>query len=115
VLGNGQQRKSYLHVDDCINAITMAIEKSNADVNIYNLGSRHACTVLESINWICKELHVNPTLEIGTSARGWIGDNPLIHLKTERIETLGWEPKFTIQESVVDTVRYMTKNHWIFQ
>ena len=63
VLGNGRQRKSYLYVHDCIDAMLMAIERSNDGVNIFNLGSDSYCEVNESIAWICEALGVTPKIE----------------------------------------------------
>lgn len=114
VLGDGNQRKSYLHVSDCINGISIALEKSNEKISIYNLGIDATCRVKDSINWITQKMEVNPRIEYGTSSRGWVGDNPLIHLDTNRISDLGWAPKYTIQEGIEDTVEYLTKNEWLF-
>jgi len=94
VLGNGKQRKSYLYVQDCIDAILLAIDKANDKVNIFNLGVDGYCEVNDSIGWICKELGVHPTLEYSGGDRGWIGDNPFIFLDTKKIRSLGWLPKF---------------------
>src|SRR5262249_16862807 len=52
VLGNGRQRKSYLYVQDCIEAIFTAIEKAAAPVNVFNLGTDEYCNVDDSIGWI---------------------------------------------------------------
>jgi len=49
VLGNGRQRKSYLYLHDCIDAMLMAIERATGSVNIYNLGTDTYCEVNESI------------------------------------------------------------------
>jgi len=114
VLGDGHQRKSYLHVNDCINGIKIAIEKSTAKVNIFNLGVDATCEVRESIGWITGKLGVHPETNFGTQTRGWIGDNPLIHLSTKKINSLGWRPKFSIQEGVEDTVRFLSQNDWLF-
>ena len=63
VLGNGKQRKSYLYIQDCIDAILLALEKSNESVNVLNLGVDGYCEVNDSIGWICEELGVSPKLE----------------------------------------------------
>lgn len=115
VLGNGKQRKSYLYVQDCIDAILLAVEKAAEKVNIFNLGVDGYCEVNESIGWICKELVVQPKLEHSGGDRGWIGDNPFIFLDTKKIQSLGWKPKFGIQESVVKTVEYLRDNEWVFE
>jgi UDP-glucose 4-epimerase len=114
VLGDGNQRKSYLHVSDCIKGISVALENSNEKINIFNLGVDATCDVRDSINWITKKLEVEPRIQFGTSLRGWVGDNPLIHLDTKRILDLGWVPKYSIQEGIEDTVEYLTKNRWLF-
>jgi UDP-glucose 4-epimerase len=115
VLGNGKQRKSYLYVQDCIDAMLLAMERSTEKVNIFNLGVDGYCEVNDSIGWICKELGVQPRLEYSGGDRGWIGDNPFIFLDTKKIQSLGWSPKFGIQEGVVKTVEYLRDNEWVFE
>lgn len=114
VLGDGHQRKSYLHVSDCIAGIRVAIEKSAEKVNIFNLGIDATCEVRDSIGWITAELGLYPEISFGTETRGWIGDNPLIHLNTNKIHTLGWTPKFSIQDGVEDTVKFLSENDWLW-
>lgn len=78
VLGNGKQRKSYLYVQDCIDAIFLALEKADNAINIFNLGAQDYCEVNQSIGWICDKLKVHPILEFSGGDRGWVGDNPFI-------------------------------------
>jgi UDP-glucose 4-epimerase len=115
VLGNGKQRKSYLYVQDCIDAILLALESAQDKVNIFNLGVDGYCEVNDSISWICEELGVKPKLEYTGGDRGWIGDNPFIFLDTKRIQTIGWQPKLGIMEGVVKTVQYLRDNEWVFK
>jgi UDP-glucose 4-epimerase len=114
VLGNGKQRKSYLYVQDCIDAIMLAIEKANEKVNIFNLGVDGYVEVNDSIGWICKELSVSPRLDYSGGDRGWIGDNPFIFLDIKKIQALGWKPKFGIEQGVIRTVHYLKNNEWVF-
>jgi UDP-glucose 4-epimerase len=115
VLGNGRQRKSYLYVQDCIDAILLAMDRANDKVNILNLGVDGYCEVNDSIGWICEELGLQPALEYSGGDRGWIGDNPFIFLDTKKIQTLGWKPKFGIREGVIKTVEYLRANEWVFE
>lgn len=110
VLGNGTQRKSYLYVQDCLDAIQVALAQSNGRVNIYNLGTDEYCDVNGSIGWICAHLGVSPALEYTGGDRGWIGDNPFIFLDTARIRRLGWTPRLTIRESVIRTLEYLQRH-----
>ena len=115
VLGNGKQRKSYLYVQDCIDAILLAMDKAREKVNIFNLGSDGYCEVNDSIGWICQELGVKPAMEYSGGDRGWIGDNPFIFLDTQKIQSLGWKPKVSINEGVIKTVQYLRANEWVFE
>ena len=115
VLGNGKQRKSYLYVQDCIDAMLLAMEKADGKVNIFNLGVDGYCEVNDSIGWICESLGVKPALEYSGGDRGWIGDNPFIFLETKRIQALGWKPKYSIREGVLKTVEYLKSNEWVFE
>jgi UDP-glucose 4-epimerase len=110
VLGNGKQRKSYLYVQDCIDAILLAMDKAFDKVNIFNLGVDGYCEINDSIEWICEELNVKPQLEYSGGDCGWIGDNPLIFLDTKKIQSLGWKPKFCIRDGVIKTVDYLRAN-----
>ena len=115
VLGNGKQRKSYLYIQDCIDAILLALEKSNESVNVLNLGVDGYCEVNDSIGWICEELGVSPKLEYTGGDRGWIGDNPFIFLDTSKIRDLGWKPKLSIKDGVLKTIQYLKTNEWVFE
>jgi UDP-glucose 4-epimerase len=114
VLGNGKQRKSYLYVQDCIDAMFLAMEQAAGKVNIFNLGVDGYCEVNDSITWICDELGVKPKLEYSGGEQGWVGDNPFIFLDTTRIQSMGWKPKYSIREGVVKTVQYLKTNEWVF-
>jgi UDP-glucose 4-epimerase len=114
VLGNGKQRKSYLYIQDCLDAIQIAVENVDEKVNIFNLGVDNYCEVNNSIGWIGETLGLQPELEYTGGDRGWIGDNPFILLDTKKIRALGWKPKFTIQEGVSKTIEFLKTNEWVF-
>ncbi|HEX3463938.1 MAG TPA: NAD-dependent epimerase/dehydratase family protein [Candidatus Elarobacter sp.] len=107
VLGNGLQRKSYLYVGDCIDAMLTALRASQGKVGVYNLGTDEYCAVNDSIGWICETLGVRPRIEYTGGDRGWIGDNPFIFLDCARIRALGWRPTMPIRDAVVRTVRWL--------
>jgi UDP-glucose 4-epimerase len=112
VLGNGRQRKSYLYVQDCLDAMLLAMSRATERVNIFNLGTDEFCEVNESIAWICGRLGLSPVLEYTGGDRGWIGDNPFIFLDTSRIRALGWRPRLSIREAVLRTVDFLRENEW---
>lgn len=115
VLGNGKQRKSYLYVQDCIDAIFFAMENAHDKVNIFNLGTDEYCEVNHSIAWISDYLGLTPKLNYAGGERGWIGDNPFIFLDCNKIRSLGWKPRLSIQEGIIKTIDYLSKNAWILE
>ena len=115
VLGNGHQRKSYLYVQDCIDAMLCVTEKAQDKVNIYNLGTDEYCEVNDSIGWISNYLNLSPQKNYTGGERGWIGDNPFIFLDTSKVCALGWKPKLTIQQGIVKTLEYLQNNKWILE
>lgn len=114
VLGNGKQKKSYLYIQDCLDAIFVAIDKSDDSVNIFNLGVDGYCMVNDSISWITRELNLSPLLSYTGGNKGWIGDNPFIFLETKKIQSLGWQPKLSIEQGVVRTAKFLNENPWVF-
>jgi len=115
ILGNGHQRKSYLYIQDCINAILFVITKAQEKVNIYNLGTDEYCEVNDSVGWICEHLQLHPHRTYSGGERGWIGDNPFIFLDTTKIHALGWKPKLTIREGIIRTLEYLKTNQWLLE
>ncbi len=115
VLGNGRQRKSYLYVHDCIDALLLAVGKASDKINLFNLGANDYCEVTDSIGWITEALGVKPRLEFTGGDRGWIGDNPFIFLDTSRIQGLGWKPKLSIRDGIIKTVEYLRANEWVLE
>jgi len=115
VLGDGKQRKSYLYVQDCIDAILLALDKAQAPVNLFNLGTAEFCEVNNSIGWICGHLQLKPQLNYTGGTRGWIGDSPFIFLDCQKMRTLGWQPKLRIQDGIVRTVDYLRANPWLLE
>ncbi len=108
VLGDGHQRKSYLYVQDCIDAIFVALEKADNKVNIFNLGTDEYCEVNDSIGWICEHLDLRPKLTYSGGERGWVGDSPFIFLDCSRIRALGWRPRLTIKQAVLATIKFVS-------
>ena len=110
ILGNGKQVKSYLHVADCVSAMLVAIERAQEPINVFNLGHTEELVVNDSVAIIARTMGVSPRLEYTGGERGWVGDSPHILLDTARIRALGWAPTKSIEESVVETLRFLMAN-----
>lgn len=110
ILGDGRQRKSYLYVQDCVDAIVLALEKARGKVNIFNLGTDEYCQVIDSAGWIAGRMGLAPRYTFAGGERGWTGDSPFIFLDCARMRALGWTPKLTIRQAVERTVDYLLSN-----
>jgi UDP-glucose 4-epimerase len=115
VLGNGKQKKSYLYVHDCVTAMLTAIDRSMEPINVFNLGHTDWIEVIESVGIISRAMGVTPRVHYTGGDRGWVGDSPRILLDTTRIRALGWAPTKTIEESIVETLRFLTENPYVDQ
>jgi UDP-glucose 4-epimerase len=108
ILGNGRQTKSYLYVQDCVDAILTATAHHDDDpgTHIYNLGTDETVTVDHSIATITARMGLTPQVEKAGGDRGWAGDSPLIHLDTEKIRSLGWAPTLSIRDAIARTLEW---------
>jgi UDP-glucose 4-epimerase len=113
VLGDGRQRKSYLYVHDCIDAMLLAIRSVSRPISIFNLGAEEYCTVDDSLGWICQQLGLKPERRYTGGERGWVGDSPFILLDISRMRKLGWRPTLSIREGVLRTLAYLQANTWV--
>lgn len=116
VLGDGTQRKSYLYVKDCVDAILHILSlPSQNKVNIYNLGTDEYVQVNDSVRFIINHLGLNPEIRYSGGNKGWIGDNPFIFLDTKKIRNTGWKPELTIEQGVISTLTWLQQNKWVYE
>jgi UDP-glucose 4-epimerase len=106
ILGDGQQRKSYLHVSDCVDAILLAVENSDDMANIFNIGSNDTINSTEIGEIVVKEMGLkDATFNYTGGNRGWKGDVPRMLLSIEKLQKLGWKPMHNSKSSVVSAVK----------
>jgi UDP-glucose 4-epimerase len=92
ILGDGRQEKSYLHVDDCVDAICHVVEHATKPVNTYNLGTRTTTSVNRIADIVADVMDLDPEYAYTGGERGWTGDVPRMRLSIEKVSALGWEP-----------------------
>jgi len=112
ILGDGHQKKSYIYIQDCIEAMMLGIEKEKDKINIFNLGTPEMIEVFNSIEIIKKFMNIDPKIISQDSTKGWIGDNPMLFLDTKKINSLGWQPKFSFRDGVIKTLEWFEGNAW---
>jgi len=101
ILGNGLQEKSYMTVDDCIDAMLFCYNKSRDEINIFNIGTGDVVTVTEIAEIIVKEMNLSKVEYRYTGGdRGWPGDMPQAILDITKLTCLGWRVKHKSRDSV---------------
>lgn len=111
ILGNGKQEKSYLHIDDCLDAMEFVISETSEPVNIYNLGTMSTTDVTEIADIVANELEVDPEFTYTGGDRGWTGDVPLMQLSIDKLRSLGWSPEYTSSVAVRMATRELVTEH----
>jgi UDP-glucose 4-epimerase len=114
VLGDGNQAKSYLHVEDSVEAILKAYHAAADPIEVFNVGSedqirasRVAEIVIEEMGIDNVKLHLNGT----DGGRGWPGDVRNMLLDITKLKSRGWKPRYRSEEAVRLTARSLLKDN----
>ena len=108
ILGDGRQEKSYLHVEDCVDAIHHVVEHADRPLNTYNLGSKTTTSVNRIADIVSEEMGLDPDYEYTGGDRGWTGDVPKMRLSIEKLAALGWAPPESSDDAVRRAARQLT-------
>jgi UDP-glucose 4-epimerase len=101
ILGNGSQEKPYILVEDCIEAMRFASEKSKAHCDVFNLGCDSFTSVTKVAEIVIQEMGLsNVSYKYTGGSRGWPGDVPVVHFDINKIQKLGWQAKHSSDEAV---------------
>ena len=100
ILGDGRQEKSYLHVEDCVDAIRHVVTHTDEPLNTYNLGSRTTTSVTRIAEIVAEEFGADPEFAYTGGDRGWRGDVPRMRLSIEKLAATGWEPSASSEDAV---------------
>ncbi|MEM2282566.1 MAG: NAD-dependent epimerase/dehydratase family protein [Candidatus Hadarchaeales archaeon] len=97
ILGDGTQRKSYMHVRECVEAMLFGWEHAREGFEVYNLGSKDQVSVREIAEMVIKALGLKDVKLKFTGGvkggRGWPGDVKVMLLDVSKLESLGWKPR----------------------
>jgi len=105
ILGNGRQEKSYMHIEDCLDAIEYVRTHATGPFATYNLGTRTTTSVNRIADIVCDELGVDPEYKYTGGERGWTGDVPKMCLSIEKLAALGREPTMSSDKAVQQATR----------
>jgi UDP-glucose 4-epimerase len=108
ILGDGRQSKSYIHVDDVVDAVLTAHRNATGDYGAFNVATGDYITVTEIADLAVETVGLDPAhvrYEYTGGERGWRGDVPVVRLNTERIRRLGWQNRRSSREALQDSLR----------
>jgi UDP-glucose 4-epimerase len=113
ILGDGTQNKSYLYIDDCTEAMLSTLEKTENQVEIYNIGSEDQANVKTIAQIVIKEMKLeNVKLKLTggvDDGRGWKGDVKNMLLDTNKLKNQGWKPRHNSKQAITKTARQLIK------
>ena len=113
ILGDGKQKKDYLYVQDCVDGILSGYEKSTNNCNVFNIGLQDLTSVDRVADLVIQGMGLKDVRKKYTGgSRGWIGDNPIVHLDVSKLKSLGWGPKFSAEGTLERTIRWTIANRF---
>ncbi len=106
VLGDGRQKKPYLHVAELVEAMLYCFTRGRHRLNLFNIGaaSGTATTVREIAELVVARVSPGARVHYAGGARGWVGDVPRFQYSTRKLAAFGWKPKLTSTQAVARAV-----------
>jgi len=104
VLGDGSQKKSYIHVGDVMDAIAAIVPQDCVGYDVLNVANDDAITVAQIVNMAVDVMGVSPSIEYAGGDRGWNGDVPVIRLDCKELKAYGWTALHTSAEAMRDAL-----------
>ncbi len=109
VLGNGTQRKSYLHVTDCVDGMLYGYQKLKGELSCVNLASHGVTNVRfiaeEVARQMGKAMRTSPRVVFGEGDKGWVGDVSYTHLDGALFAQSGWKARLDSDAAVCQAIR----------
>lgn len=110
VLGDGTQQKSYLHVEELIDAMFFIREKSREKRNYFNIGADDEGVTVQFIaELVVKTVSPGASISYGQGNKGWVGDVPKFSYSVDKLLKMGWKPKMGSAQAVTRAVKQIAK------
>ncbi|MDO8495026.1 MAG: NAD-dependent epimerase/dehydratase family protein [bacterium] len=104
ILGDGQQSKPYIHVQDLIEGITHFVKHTHQKINCANIGVHDRITVKKIAAIVIKTMKIAPKIVYTGGSKGWIGDVPKYSYNLKRVHALHWKAKYSSTEAIKKAV-----------
>lgn len=108
ILGDGNQSKSYVHVDDVVSAMRHLAAKGMAGFDVFNVATTDYVTVRQIADLVVERLGLSGVrYEFSGGARGWKGDVPVVRFDTSKLRSTGWANGRTAAQALTDSIDSM--------
>jgi UDP-glucose 4-epimerase len=112
VLGDGNQKKSYILVEECVDGMMYGFEKASDKLNYFNLGSEDQITVRRIVDVLVEETGLKDVeLQYTGGESGWAGDVPIFLLSTKKMADLGWKPKHDSEQAIREAAKIVVREY----
>jgi UDP-glucose 4-epimerase len=112
VLGDGNQKKSYLLVDECVDAMMFGFKNAKDRLNYFNLGAEDQITVRRIVEVLVEETGLKDVeLKYTGGESGWAGDVPIFLLDTKKMADLGWKPERGSEDAIREAAKIVVREH----
>lgn len=112
VLGDGTQQKTYLHVDELIDAMIFIRKYSKEKINYFNIGANdNGVSVKFIAEEVVKNISSSAIIKYGKGDKGWVGDVPKFTYSIDKLTSLGWKSNLNSLESVKKAIKEIIENH----
>ncbi len=103
VWGDGEQTRSYMYIDDCVEGLIRLMASNCADA--LNLGTDQLVSINELVDLVCnaagKQVKKRHDLTKPQGVRGRNSDNSRLR------KELGWEPSISLEQGLAITYRWI--------
>jgi UDP-glucose 4-epimerase len=112
ILGDGKQVRSYIYIDDAIEATIITWRKSVNSFEVYNIASENWMTVDEVADEVVRVMGLDGIKRIHMPVLhgvGWLGDIKRVVLKIEKLKALEFKPSMNSREAVRITAKKLVE------
>ncbi|MGA8110859.1 MAG: NAD-dependent epimerase/dehydratase family protein, partial [Acidobacteriaceae bacterium] len=117
ILGNGEQKKPYIHASDVVRAAFCAAQNASAPFSVFNVATDDTLTVTEIAELAAEALGLAaaPAFDYSGGPRGWRGDVPVVRLDSSRAHSLGWFPKWNSRDAMRQSLQELVADERILR
>ena len=106
ILGDGTQKRSFVLVDDCIEAMLFSLSKPGKPYNLVHIGNQDEISINAVGKMILQVMGLkNVELRYTGGKVGWKGDVTSNFIATETLNAWGWKPPRSSGEAVLEAAR----------